>query len=389
MQKILSIASREWQYIRGNRRLLLIMCFIPALYIVLFGIMYSSHVVKDIKTVVLDYNNTATSRSVLQAFRDSEKFDLVGQVAGEEELRRLLETRQITAAVVLPPDLDSQIKKGQGSEVLVIVNGTNMLFSNAVMSAANEIVSTLSAGAGIKALAGGQSLLPDKAASTALPMSYRLRVWYNPAFNYTNFLLLGLACTALQQVILMFMAVAFTREKELGTLAELRSGGFQAKHVVLGKMIPYFLLNILSVNVMLALCFTVFQVPFRGNYLVLLLLFAVFILAILILGILLSIVCKNELEATQYAMLVAVPSFLFSGFTWPVQSMPLLAKAISAALPLTYLVNDVRDIALMGIGFSQILPNLLVLTAAFAVLLPAAIWCFNRQYQTIQVGDGS
>ncbi|MFZ5612770.1 MAG: ABC transporter permease [Bacillota bacterium] len=381
MDKILSIASREWQYIRGNKRLLFVMCFIPTLYIVLFGIMYSNHVVKHIKTVVLDYNNTATSRIVVQAFRDSEKFDLVGQVSSEEELRQMLETREVTAAVVLPEDLDTNLKKGQGSEVLVIVNGTNMLFSNAVMSAANEIISTLSAGVSIKTLESSQALLPEKAAATALPLRYRLRVWYNPTFNYANFLLLGLACTALQQVILLYMAVAVAREKETGAIKDLLAGGYRAHHVVLGKMIPYFLLNIVSANVVLALCFTVFQIPFRGHYPLLLLLIAVFILAILTLGIFLSIVCRSELEATQLAMLVAIPSFLFSGFTWPVQSMPLFARAISASLPLTYLVSDVRDIALMGIGFSQVLPNLLVLVGIFAVLLPASIWCFNRQYQ--------
>lgn len=385
MDKILAVATREWQYIRGNRRLLLIMCLIPTLYIVFFGIMYSNHVVKNIKTVILDDNRTATSRTVIQAFRDSEKFAVVGEVSSEDELRELLENRKVTAAVVLPRDLDTEIKKGKGSQVLVVVNGTNMLFSNAVLSAANEIVSTLSAGISIKSLEGGQNLLPGKAASTALPLSYRLRIWYNPTFNYSNFLLVGLACTALQQVVMLYMAVAIAREKELASLKELVSSGCRAHQVVLGKMLPYFLLNLVSANVVLLLCFTLFQVPFRGNYLVLQLLVCVFLLSVLSIGVFLSVVCKNELEATQIAMLVAIPSFLFSGFTWPVQSMPLAAKVISSLLPLTYLVTDVRDIALMGIGLPLVLPNIFILVGITAVLLPSAIWCFGRQYGKIEV----
>nr|WP_315987848.1 hypothetical protein [Desulforamulus aquiferis] len=78
MSKLLAVAAREWQYMKGNRRLLLIMCFIPTLYLLMFGIMYSNHVIKNISTVVLDYNQTATSRMVIQAFRDSEKFDVLG-----------------------------------------------------------------------------------------------------------------------------------------------------------------------------------------------------------------------------------------------------------------------------------------------------------------------
>nr|WP_315987846.1 ABC transporter permease [Desulforamulus aquiferis] len=103
------------------------------------------------------------------------------------------------------------------------------------------------------------------------------------------------------------MAVAIAREKELGTLKELVASGYRSYQVVLGKMIPYFLINLISANLVLLLCFNLFQVPFRGSFLVLELLLVVFMLSILTIGIFLSLICKNELEATQIAMLVAYP----------------------------------------------------------------------------------
>ncbi|MCB8818072.1 ABC transporter permease [Desulfosporosinus shakirovi] len=374
---ILKVALRELKYIIRNKRMLVVIFMIPLLYMILFGLMYSTHVVKDIKTVVLDYNNTATSRAIAQGFRDSEKFDVVGQVASETELRSEMENRKITAGIVIPADLDAKIKTGEGSTVLVIVNGTNLLFSNAVLSAANEIVGTFSAGASIKALESGAGLLPDQAASAALPARLALRIWYNPTFNYANFLLLGLAGTVAQQIALLYVASALSREKSLGTINELRP--YNAIEVVLGKLTVHFLLNMLSANLVYYLCISYFQVPYHGSIWTFELLISVFLLTIMSLGVMLSIICKNELEATQLAMLFAVPSFLISGFTWPLQAMPDFVQMISKVLPLTYFVSEVRDLALMGISLEQVLPNIWTLLKMTAVFLPVAIGLVHRQ----------
>lgn len=356
------------------------MCLVPVLFITLLGFMYSSHVVRNIKTVVLDYNNTASSRAIAQGFRDSEKFQVVGQVANEVELRTKMEDREIMAGIVIPEDFDAKIKTGEGSTVLVVINGTNMLFSNAVLSAANEIVGTFSVGASINSLEGGDNLLPGKAKPTAMPIKYSVRVWYNPTFNYTNFLILGLAATIAQQIALLYIAVALVREKDLGTIKELTS--YHAFEVVLGKLMIHFIINLLSANLVYYLCFSYFQVPFRGNVGTFELLLSVFFLAIMSLGILLSIICKNELEATQLAMLVAVPSFLLSGFTWPAQAMPHAVQIISSVLPLTHFVSEVRDLALMGTNLNQVMPSVYTLLEMTAIFLPLAVWLVHRQLKS-------
>lgn len=387
---ILKIALRELKYIIGNKRTLLVMCFVPFLFILLFGIMYSPHVVKNIRTVVLDYNNTASSRAIMQGFKDSEKFQVIGQVTSELELRKMMENRETTAGVVIPEDLDAKLKTGEGSTVLVVVNGTNMLYSNAVLSAANEIVGTFSAGASVKSLESGGNLLPGKATPMAIPIRYAIRIWYNPTFNYLNFLLLGLVGTVVQQIVLLYVALSMVREKVFGTIKELTR--YSALQVVLGKLIVYFGINMLSANLIYYLCFSYFQVPFRGSLLTFELLLSAFFLAIMALGVILSIISKNELEATQIAMLIAVPSFLLSGFTWPVQAMPPLAQAISGVLPLTYFVSDARDVALMGINLNQILPSIYTLMKMTAIFLPVALWLIHRQLkkETAQtVGEGN
>ncbi|MTI80515.1 MAG: ABC transporter permease [Firmicutes bacterium] len=378
LKKILQITGREFKYIFKNRRLVLILIGIPLLYISLFGIMYNERVVKEIPTAVLDYNQTSLSRTLVQSFKDSEKFSVEATAHSEAELRQMIDNKKVKVGIVVPQDFSKKIKKGESTKAMIIVNGTNMLYSNSVLSNANQIIQTISVGMSSKMLQG-KGYLPQEAADTAMPVQFAIRVWYNPTFNYMNFLLLGLAATAIQQVALMYSAIAFTRERENGNLQELLQNGFNAVHLVMGKVLPYFLINMITINVLMAVAYWIFKVPFRGDILQLVSLEAAFFLCILAIGVLLSIVCRNELEATQYAMLVAIPSFLFSGFTWPAESMPPLAQGISAALPLTYFCNSVRDIALMAPDWHVVLPDIAVLGIATLVLLPLSVLALNKQ----------
>jgi|GEM_PF-98994 ABC-2 type transport system permease protein len=373
------VFGREWRYILKNKRLLFILLGVPLLYITLFGILYSQHVVNHISLGVLDMDNTSLSRAVITAFSDSDRFRYTTKLDSQKHMEEAMEKGEIMAAIVIPPNFTKNIKRGEGSQVMVVVNGANMIIGNAATTAASEIIQTLSAGTLLKKLEG-TGLPPEMARKFVQPISFRLRVWYNPTFNYTNFLLLGLMATVIQQVALLYMAVAMVREKEQGTLGEIRERCSSAFAVVTGKILPYFLINLVTLNLLLVEGVYLFQIPFEGKYLYLLLLTVAFLACILSLGILLSSVFRNELEATQVAMLVAVPSFLFSGYTWPLMAMPPLAKAIARVLPLTYYADNVRKIFLMNVGLNTILPDLLVLAGAAIVFFGVTVVVVKRKY---------
>lgn len=372
------VFDHEWRYILKNRRLLFILLGVPLLYITLFGVLYSEHVIDHISLGVLDMDNTSLSRSVVTAFTASERFRYTIRLDSQKSMEEAMEKGEIMAAVVIPPDFTKNIKRGEDSQVMVVVNGANMIIGNAVTTAASEILQTLSAGTLLNKLEAG-GLPPQMAAKFVQPISFRLRVWYNPTFNYTNFLLLGLTATAVQQVALLYMAVSMVREKEQGTLGEIRGRCSSALAVLAGKILPYFVINLVTLNLLLAEGACLFQIPFRGSYFYLLLLTVAFLACILSLGILVSTVCRNELEATQVAMLLAVPSFLFSGYTWPLMAMPPVAKAIARLLPLTYYADNVRKIFLMDVSLSTILPDLMVLAGVALVLFGATVVVVKRR----------
>lgn len=377
--QFLYVFQREWRYMLKNKRLLLILIGIPILYITLFGTLYSEHIVNHISLGVLDMDKTALSRTVIQAFSDSDRFDYTTELTSQKDMENAMREGKIFAAIVIPPDFEKDIKRGIGSQVMVVANGANMIIGNAVTLSASEIVQTLSAGMLIKKMEA--TGLSESAASALIqPISYRLRLWYNPTFNYNNFLLLGLMTTVIQQVALLYIAVSIIREKEQDTLGELKENSKSPLVIAAGKMLPYFIVNFLTLNILLLEAIFAFKIPLYGNYMYILLLTAAFLICILSLGILLSSICRTELEATQISMLVAVPSFLFSGYTWPLMAMPLVAKIVARLLPLTYYSDNVRKIFLMDVEFKTILPDLMVLTGAAIVLFSFAVFVIKKKY---------
>ncbi|MDK2824813.1 MAG: type transport system permease protein [Clostridia bacterium] len=379
LKTIWKVATREFKCIYRDKKVLVILLLLPIFYAVLFGYLYSENVVTGIKTAVVNHSPSQLSRNIIEGFNKSEKFNLKMQLKDENEIKTYIENGEIDAAIIIPKDFTRDIKKGKNSDILIIVNGTNMLISNSTMTNALQIVETYSTGIAIKKYQA-QGVFKELAYESAKPISFKIRPWYNPTFNYTNFLLLGLIATAIQQITLMYVAISIAKEKERGTIKELLSFSDRAVPLVLGKILPYFLSAAFTLSMAAMVGFKVFNIPMRGNFFVLLALGTAFILCITALGVMLSIICRNELEATQLSMLVAVPSFLFSGYTWPLQSMPVPCQVIAKMLPLTYFAESFRRIALMGIGFEHITQNAYILGSLGIIFTIIAIVSFKIKY---------
>jgi ABC-2 type transport system permease protein len=381
MKSLMAIIIREFKYIISNKRLLVILLIIPAFYTSLFGLLYCEQVVNGIKTVVVDLDKTPLSRMVIEAFNKSVKFDLVGSLSSEQEIAEYIESERADAAIVIPKNFSTNVYKEEESPLLVIVNGSNMIISNSVTISALQIVQSLSTGIAAAKVETGGGVNFEQAITRVNPLSFRIKAWYNPTYNYTNFLLLGLVSTALQQVTLLYVAVAMVREIEKGTLPELRQMKGGALIKVVGKNIPYLLCAFFSLTASTLIARYVFAVPYHGSVMALLVLYLLFLFCIVSLGIFLSLLCRTELESTQISMLVAVPSFLFSGFTWPLQAMPLPCKWLAAVLPLTYFAPAFRKLSLMGLGLSGIQQELKGLAILSLILVPLSMLVFKWKYE--------
>lgn len=365
MSKIAQLFRREWQAIFSNRSILLVMLVVPVMYFTLFGFLYQEKKVTELPTVVVDADQTELSRELIRAFDVDQTFAVTAIVGSEQEAMQLIDQEKAFVSLIIPTNLAENVKAGREAEVLTIIDGSNMMISNTAVRAANTDIKTVSAGVTLKKLeAKGTWGEAGKELYTGI--DFRYRVLYNPTFSYLSFMVFGLGGTVLQQVLFLGVALSVAREKEAGTWAQTCSQyGFG--QLLVGKLSPYLLLASFNLILTYTLLLKGFDVPYYGNSWLLLLSGTMFNLAVLAAGFAISCFTKDQLQATQLAMLIAVPSFMLSGFTWPLMSMPTVVAGIGKSLPLTYFLHAIREILTKGQGYSAIVRDMAVL--AFIALI--------------------
>ncbi|MED1723866.1 ABC transporter permease [Brevibacillus parabrevis] len=355
----------EWKNMFANKTIRNVIFLVPIIYLTLFGFLYSEKKVMHIPTVMVDADQSELSRELYRAFEVDQTFQVTSIVGTEEDAMRLIDKGEANIALIIPAELEKNVKAGRSAEVLTVIDGSNMMISNTAVRAASTVVKSVSAGATLKKMEAKGSW-GEEGVNLFTGIDYRYRVLYNPTFSYMSFMVFGLTGTVFQQVLFLGIALSVAQQKEEGTWQDtLRSHSFWA--ITASKLLPYFLAGTLNVFLGFVLLLKGFEIPYYGSTLDLMLIATAFNLAVLAIGYAISFFSKDQLQATQVAMMIAVPSFMLSGFTWPLASMPTAVAAIGKSLPLTYFLNGVREILSKGHGLSYVTHDLVVL--GFMILL--------------------
>ncbi|MCG7337139.1 ABC transporter permease [Sporosarcina sp. ACRSM] len=388
--KIGDVIKEEWMNIFKDKRLLAMLVLVPLLYSAMFAYLYSNHNVKEMNTVLFDQDNSQLSRQIVQSFDQSESFKVTNLVYSESEIEQAIALGEAKVGIIIPSDFSARLKRGESPSVLTMIDGSNMMISNLATRSANEIISTIGMGASVEQLQQ-QGLRSEEITKVFSPIPFSYRVLYNPTFDYSVFLVYGLIGTALQQVLLLGIALTVTRDKELGIWGRFSKWREQPWKIAYAKCAPYFLIGVLNTFVAYLVGIYAVQLPFRGQVLPFLLLTFSFAFALIGLGYLVSLFSENQLASTQLAMLIAVPSFLLSGFTWPFDAMPTLLSTIGHALPLTYFLDGVREIFLKGNGFVTIWKDLvaLLLMGLVTFFLAMIVTTLKRYWEKKESGKVS
>lgn len=351
--KIGDIIREEWLNILRDRRLFAILFLVPLLYTVLFGYLYSNQRLTEIPTVIFDGDNSQLSRQIVQSFDQTETFHVTKRTLSENEVQRSIETGEARVGIIIPNEFSTRLKHGENVPVLTFVDGSNMLFSNSATRAANQVITTFSYGASSTKLKQ-QGLQDEQISATFSQIPFRSRVLYNPMFNYNDFLIYGLIGAILQQVLLLGVALTVTRDKERGTWSRFAAWRNLPWRIAYAKTAPYFLIGIVNNVSVFTVALYMFHLPLRGMFLPALVLGMSFVFALLGIGYLASLFSGNQVGSTQITMLIAVPSFLLSGFTWPFEAMPYALNVVGHLLPLTYFLDGIREVFIKGHGFDMI-----------------------------------
>ena len=369
MNKALAVGRKELRQIARDRRTLLILMFVPAFFLLLYGYALNFDI-RHIALAVEDRDGTPESREVVSAFINSGYFDLAASVYSPEEAGRMLDLNQARAVLVIPEGFGRDVTSGVTSPVQVIVSGDNANTATTAMGYASSILRAL----GARFAAGGAEVRPL--------LSVEPRIWYNPELRSTLFLVPGLIAFIVMVTSVMSTAVSIVREKEVGTMEQVRMAPIDTVSFVVGKTIPYLLIALMSAALIIVAAMVLFDLPMRGNWLALLVTTALFLTGALATGLLISTIAESQQLASQLALLISfLPTFMLSGFIFPISSMPVVLQTITYAVPARYFLVALRGIVLKGTDLVVLAPQVGALALYAVITLALASLRMSRRYR--------
>ena len=365
IRRIAAIAHIETLMIMRDKRSLGLAFILPLVLLILFGSTLS-YDVTNIPLAIWDQDHTPASRALISSFEGSPYYRIVAFRDGYPDLIRDLDQGKALVVMIIPPDFAKRLNRRQEAQVQFILDGTDSTTAGISLGYIQGIMEQQNLSIRDRAAQGGRGL----------PLDLAIRVWFNPEMESRNFIVPGLIAVILMIIAALLTSLTMAREWESGTMETLLSLPLRPIEVVIGKIIPYFVIGMINVTVLLLASRFIFHIPMRGSILLLYLFAVIFTVGVFGLGIFISGVAKRQTVATQLALMTTMlPTMLLSGFVFPIRNMPLILQGISYLVPARYLIRALKGIFLKGIGISVLYPSLLLLTA-FACFI---VWLAARQ----------
>jgi ABC-2 type transport system permease protein len=361
------VALKEMRQIGRDRRTLLILLFVPAFFLFVYGYALNFDI-RHISLAVRDDDRSTVSRDLISAFVQSGYFDLVQTVASPREVDEVIDRHEARAVLVIPARFGADAAAGRPVKVQVLINGDNANTATTVIGYANNILRTV-----------GIELAPGAVVTRTL-LATEPRIWYNPELRSTLFLVPGLIAYIAMIAAVASTALSIVREKEAGTMEQVRMAPIDTLSFVIGKTIPYFVISLASAGLIVLAAMVLFGLPMRGNWLTLLVALSLFLVGALGTGLLISTIADTQQVAFQIALLVSLlPTIMLSGFIFPISSMPYALQLVTHIVPARYFLIALRGIVLKGSEFSHLLPQFGALTLYAIAMLGLASFRLARE----------
>jgi ABC-2 type transport system permease protein len=340
----------------------------PVMLLVLFGYGVSFDL-DAIPIVIVDQDGSFVSRELCTRMLATGEVVEAGRVIDPDEVEGFFMIGDASAALIIPRGFSRDLGAGRSTELQLIIDGGDGSTATQVMAKTEALVTAIGA-----QLASGGGSIPRA------PIEARVSTWFNPEQRSALYLVPGLAGYVLAMVAVLLTALTVAREWERGSMQQLFTTPVSRLEIVIGKLLPYLGLGVLAVLLVLATGAWIFDVPMRGDPLVLVVCSLLFLIGMLGQGLLVSTVTRNQMVATQVATMTSMlPTMLLSGFIFPIENMPLAFRLISYVLPARYYMNTLRGVLLRGNGFAELWGDVLALGIFAVVILVIATRLFRRE----------
>jgi ABC-2 type transport system permease protein len=366
-KRIWSISIKEFIHLRNDWWLPAFMLVGGAMELLLVG-WATSRPITNLPLIVFDQDQSKASREMITALENTETFVIDSYVNSYDQIKVAMDHGNINAAIIFPQDFSEEISKFDGHPVLpVILNGAESIPATAALRAIEGV-----------ALESGEEIIIQRLGISSKQFSgfdLSLRVWFNESLSDALYTTPAELALMLEFTILLFAALAFSRERELGTLEQLLVMPFSSLEIIIGKSIPVVIIGFFDFLLMLTLIHFIFNVPIRGSLILLLILLFGYIFVELGKGMVVSVMSRTQHQAFLLVLLLGMTDFMFTGYTAPVESMPEFIQTLANLIPAHHWLFIVRGILLKGSGLDILWPHVLAL-----LVLGLVIGSFSLRY---------
>jgi ABC-2 type transport system permease protein len=359
-RRVAAVIGKETKEVARDPITVAIALLMPLVMLLIFGYAISLDV-EDVPLGILDQDQTPASRALADDFVQSDAFREAATFTRLDEVDAALQRGTVQIALVIPPGFQARLGRGEPAEVQLILDGVHAATAGLT-------------GAYAEAIARGFGAPPTPA------IQIETRVWYNPALWSVNFIVPGLFGVILMAFPPLLTALAITREKETGSIEQIFASPLTSGEFLLGKLVPYGLIAFVQIVLVMALGFAWFAVPLRGGLGLLLGAGLIYVFCTVGIGLLVSTVTRSQLAALLLALIITLmPSLLFSGFLFPIFTMPYLTQLYARTLPAAYFVDLSRGVVLRGAGLPELWPSVALLLVYTLLIFALAVWRFRKK----------
>lgn len=365
LRRILPVIRKEFLHIIRDPRTLIAVLILPSILVILFGYALTFDI-KNIDLMINDADKSQLSRQLIDGFKVSGKFRIVGYTDDRAEIERSLKTGSAKVGLIIPHGFGDELKAHHAAPIQTVMDGANPLIAQSSRNYALVIAQSVSA----------------KILGTAgwAPVDVRSQLLYNPSLKSVNFIVPGIITLILMMIPAVITSSAIVREKETGTIEQIIVSPVRPVDLMLGKIAPYLIISAFDAFLITVVGVVWFGVILRGSIWLLMLAVLLYMLTTVSLGLLISTVAETQLVATMGAFLsTMLPSFLLSGFVFPISSMPIVVQYISMIIPARYFLVVIRGIFLKGVGLEVFWREILILLGFGLVLIVLSSVRFTKR----------
>ncbi len=368
--RIAAIATKELIHMVRDRMTFVSLLSVTIGYVIVFGYAINPDP-RHIPTIVVDHDKSEFSRLYKAALQQSVYLEIDQRQLTSDQASEMLRKAQTSVVVEIPPDFTRNLLRGLPAQILVEADATDPVSLNGAITSTGEVARQTAAHLmrkdGIEAAFTGEPKL-----------EVRVQRRFNPQGEQTFFIIPGLVGMILNVSLLVMTAMSITKEKEQGSMEFLLVTPTEPWEMIIGKIIPTFLVGVVQVSIILAIAFLLFKLPLTGDPLALIALLLAYGITTLSVGILISTAAMSQMQAMQLSFFYFLPSILLSGFMFPYSGMPKWAQIISQGLPLTYFVRGSRGVFLKEFTLVDMWPHLWPIMLAGLVFGLLAVKSYRR-----------